>query len=140
SSLSFTGKGTGNELDLSNVATSQSTLLKVNVSGGFAGSIANNTAAVGATTYTFSDVSTFTGAGSGNTTFFAGPGGGFTFDGGGPSNTLDLSAAPAPIVTVNGNSRSDPGIVTGLTSGTDTFSDIQSFPGDVTFDYWLSVE
>jgi hypothetical protein len=124
------GAGSGNKLDLSQVLALQLNPLSVNVSGGFAGGLANNTAGVGSTTYTFSNIATFVGAVSGNTTFFAGPSGGFTFTGGGVSgNVLDLSAAPGTTTTVNGNSLADPGEVTGLGNGTDSFSDIQSFVG-----------
>ena len=124
-SMTFTGAGAGNVLDLSQLTTSLSTPLSVNVSGG--------SATVGTDTDSFSDVSSFVGSADGDTTFVAGSAGGFTFDGGGSGNTLDLSAAGAASVAVNGDSIMDPGTVTGLTAnGTDGFADIEYFPGAAT--------
>lgn len=134
------GVGFANKLDFSAVSTFAFAPLQVNVSGSPVGPIADSTAAVGTTTYHFNGIATFNGAVSGNTTFFAGPTGGYTLNGGGSANTLDLGAKPTAVVTVNGDSLADPGTVTGLTSGTDSFSDIQSFtPPQVAVYYRLSV-
>jgi len=133
SAISFQGHGTGNELDLSSLASSASVPLSLNVSGTTFNGQPSNTAAVGGVTYSFSGVSSFTGASDGFTTFFAGPTGGYGFNAAGSNNTLDLSAAPAGTTAiVNGDTLSNPGIVTGLTSGTDSFSGIQHITGLVT--------
>jgi len=133
------GSGAGNTLDFSAVPTNVATPLRVNLSGSTIGGVANSTAAFNTATYTFAGVKTFTGPATGYATFFAGPTGGYTFNGGGSPTTLDLSAAPSAIVTVNGDSLADPGTVTGLTTGTDGFSGIQSFAGGATILYRLSV-
>jgi hypothetical protein len=194
-SLSFTGQGSGNALDLSGLTASPSAPLVLNVSGtprtaAAYGVVDNNTAALGAATYsfgtdvssftassnatffansggynftalgsdntldlssaptglslsvptgtfrvasvtgTFSGITTFVGSAAGSTTFVANGNGGYTFNGAGSNNTLNLSGAPAgTTVTFNGDSSSNPGVVTGLTNGTDTFSDIQHITG-----------
>jgi len=129
----------GDSLDFSQLSTSPVTPLTVNVSGGPSAGPPNDAASVGPTEYSFSstgsDITTFEGATTGNTTFLAGPTGGHSFVGQGSGNTLDLSAAGATsTVTVNGDSVASPGAVTGLSAGpgastTDAFSDIQSFAG-----------
>jgi hypothetical protein len=135
-----TGSAGGDSLNLSNVPTSGSTPLTINVSGGPAGGgIANDTATVGSVTYSFTsggaNFTTFTGAATGNTTFLAGQSGGYTFDGNGSNNELDLSAVHSgATLSANGDSMASPGTVTGLEPGlagstTDSFAGIQSFAG-----------
>ena len=83
----------------------------------------------------FSDISTVVGSSAGSTTFRAGSGGGFTFTGQGSDNTLDLSSAPSGTsISVNGDSSTSPGTVTGLSPGlggsmSDSFAGIQTFTG-----------
>jgi PASTA domain-containing protein/List-Bact-rpt repeat protein len=124
--LSFVGKGSGNVLDLSNVPASQPTPLQVNVSGAPVNSLADNSAAVGSTTFSFSNVTAFAGSSDGHTTFFAGSSGGFTFNaaGGTGGNVLDLGAANSGL-----NVQVPTGTVSQLTTGTDDFSHIQTFNG-----------
>ena len=136
SGLSFHGQGSGNTLDFSQIATDPVAALAINVTGGpvtsaLYGVIANNSAVASFVTYSFADVTGFTGSSSGNTYFQAGSEGGYTFNGQSSGNTLDLSAAPGATVIANGNSPADPGLVTGLTSGTDSFSGIQHFAGAI---------
>lgn len=126
SSASFTGQGSGNDLDLSALATSPSEPLTVNVSGSPANSQANNTAVTGATTETFIGISTLQGSSSGSTTFLAGEGG-LTFVGQGSDNVLDASnlltssSAPATIDAEGGTLSS--------ASVSESFSGISSFIG-----------
>ena len=89
--------GQNNAISFAAVSTSGSTPLTVNVSGTPVNGVSNDTASVGTITYNFSigggTFNSFTGAGTGNTDFHAaGAGGGATFSGAGPNNTLDLSA------------------------------------------------
>jgi hypothetical protein len=119
-------------VDFTNVATSALSVLNVNVSGVPVNTVASGTAAVGATTYTFTSAAanftTFDGSAAGHTDFFAGPTGGYTFNGAGSGNTLDLSAAP-PGTTVS-LTGPDSGTVTGLTGGQpDLFAGIENFIG-----------
>ncbi|HET6817671.1 MAG TPA: fibronectin type III domain-containing protein [Mycobacteriales bacterium] len=104
-SESFADHGStgGDSIDFSSVATSGTAALVVNVSGVPQGSVANDTAAAGASTYSFTSggglFTTFKGAASAYTQFGAGSVGGYTFRGQGHANTLNLSAAPAdPVV------------------------------------------
>ena len=113
--------------------------MTVNLSGVQVGGTANDTATVGSTTYSFFSTTSFTGPQSGDATFLAGSTGGFAFNAQGSDNILDLSAAPNATVTVNGDSLADPGVVSGLINFDDSFSDIQSFPGNPTVLYRLSV-
>jgi hypothetical protein len=122
-SITFTGQGSGNALDLSALATSQSTQGTVNVSGGPANTVANNTAAAGAVTDTFSNVSSFTGPTTGHTTFLAAATGGYTFTGQSSGNTLDLSASSS-----GGTIDAHAGTVT-IGTATDTFGGIPTFVG-----------
>jgi hypothetical protein len=135
-----TGSAGGDSLNFSDVPTSTSTPLTINVSGGpLEGDIANDTATVGSVTYSFTsggaNFTTFTGAATGNTTFLAGQSGGYTFDGNGSNNELDLSAVHSgATLSANGDSMASPGTVTGLEPGlagstTDSFAGIQSFAG-----------
>jgi hypothetical protein len=142
-SFAQTGPGVGDTIDFSPVATSQSTPLTVNVSGAPVGGLANDSASVGTTTYTFTTggaaFTRFTGATNGNTDFLASGAGGYAFNGRGTPNTLDLSASPAgTVVTVNRNSAAKPGHVSKLNAGVagkrfDTFTDVQYFAGAVSF-------
>jgi hypothetical protein len=123
----------GDTLDFSFVSASS---LTINLSGAPSGSIANDTAQLGAVSETFSpNIATLDGLAAGNTTFLAGPSGGHNFNGSGIGNTLDLTAVPADAtVTANGDSLADPGMVQSLSAGVggatvDTFSDIQSYVG-----------
>lgn len=86
---SFTGQGSGNELDLS--ATSSGTT--VNVTGFSHSTQPNNTAVNGPLTDTFSGVGTVIGSSKGGTTFYGGES--VTLDGQGSGNTLDLSSLTA---------------------------------------------
>ncbi|HMC39727.1 MAG TPA: hypothetical protein VKI19_08705 [Acidimicrobiales bacterium] len=104
----FTDTGAGGDtVDFSAVSTGSSNVLIVNISGnpaGPGGSVANDTAAIGGTTYTFTGTgpSTFTrfiGATSGNTDFVAPDQlGGYTFTGKGLGNTVDFSANTVGVV------------------------------------------
>ena len=142
-SFAQTGTGVGDAIDFSKVATSQSTPLTVNVSGGTVRGVANDSASAGTTTYTFSAggaaFTRFTGAATGNTDFLASGIGGYTFNGLGSPNTLDLSTSPSKtVVKVNRNSTANPGQVSKLNPGVagktvDTFSDIEYFAGHVAF-------
>ena len=85
---SFTGQGTGNELDLSGVAAAQSSPLTVNAGGG----PGSGTATVGPATIVFSGIGRFTGSLDGWTSFIAPAGGGYSFTGQGTGNSLDFSA------------------------------------------------
>ena len=144
-SESFADSGSvgGDTLDFSDVATSTSTPLTINVSGGQVNGESNDTATEGSTTYSFTsggtDFTTFLGATTGHTSFLAGPTGGATFDGQGSSNTLNLSAVHGgTTLSTNGDSTDSPGSVTGLDPGldgstADSFAGIQSivgYPGD----------
>jgi hypothetical protein len=150
-SFSQTGPGGGDTIDFSKVATSPTTPLTVNVSGGsVGGGPANDSASVGTTTYTFSAggaaFTRFTGATTGNTDFLASGSGGYAFKALGSPNRLDLSAAPAGTrVRVNRNSIQTPGVVLRLAAGSggkkfDTFSDIQYFAGHVAFTSQVHVQ
>ncbi len=142
-SFAQTGPGVGDAIDFSAVATSSSSPLTVNVSGGFVSGLANDSASVGTTTYTFATggaaFTRFTGATTGNTDFLAGGTGGYAFNGGGSPNTLDLSTCPAgTVVRVNRNAAANPGHVSKLNPGAagktfDTFADVQYFAGHVAF-------
>jgi hypothetical protein len=136
-----TGSGVGDGIDFSAVATSSSSPLTINVSGGPVNGLANDSARVGTSLYAFTTggaaFTSFTGATTGNTTFLASGTGGYRYIGQGTPNTLNLSAAPpGAVVTVNGNSVAQPGSVTKLTAGmggttSDAFADIQFFVGHV---------
>ncbi len=112
--ITFVGPGGTTTLDLS--AAPSGTTISV-VTGTVSG-------LSGGGTDTFSGIASFTGSSSGNTTFAAGPTGGYSFTGQGTGNSLNLSAANSGI-TVSAAS----GTVSGLSSGTDTFSGIASFTG-----------
>ena len=83
------------------MATSSSTPLTVNLSGGpvnvaGSGTLANFTAAAGSNTYSFvnngADFTTFTGSTGGNTTYLGGGTGGYNLAATGTNDRLDLSA------------------------------------------------
>jgi hypothetical protein len=118
--VSFQGQGSGNELDISALSTSPASPAIINVSGNPADLVANDTATAGAVSDSFSDVSAFTGASDGQTTFIGGQSSD-GFSGQGAANTLDLSAAGSP-VKVDAHA----GIAT-FGSATDQFSDISTF-------------
>lgn len=123
------GVGATDTIDFSQVSTSPSVPLRVNVSGAPAGPLANDTASVGTVTYTFttggSRFKTFVGAPTGNTYFIAGSAAGYSFLGG-PSvvtDTLDLSASSqGPTVNVASG-------VVSIAAATDTFTGISTFIG-----------
>ena len=137
------GSTGGDSVNFSNVFTNSSTPLTINVSGGpvggQGGTIANDTATVSSLIYSFTsrgaNFTTFAGAASGNTTFLAGQSGGYTFDGNGPNNVLDLSAVGSgTTLSTNGDSIASPGTVTGLEPGlggstADSFAGIRSLVG-----------
>ena len=136
-SESFADSGSvgGDTLDFSDVATSTSTPLTINVSGGQVNGESNDTATEGSTTYSFTsggtDFTTFLGATTGHTSFLAGPTGGATFDGQGSSNTLNFMAlVKALTVNVSGVMVGPVSNSTAATSGTTyAFSDISAFVG-----------
>jgi autotransporter passenger strand-loop-strand repeat protein len=119
--FTFTGQANNNTLDFSNatgtVTIDTATGTAQNGSGG---------------SYTFSDIQNFIGATSGNTTFVAGSGGGFTFIGQASNNKLDFSNATGTVTidAATGTARNGSG-------GSDAFSDIQNFigaaSGNITF-------
>ena len=92
--------GTGNAISFQAVQTGSGTGLDVNVSGTpVNGNVGNDTAVLGSGLATYNFVSgaagftSFTGAGSGDTTFTAAPStGGYSFIGTGLANTADFSA------------------------------------------------
>lgn len=131
-SETFTSPGAAaDSIDLSQVPTSPTTPMLLNVSGGSVatsgGAVANDSAAAGPLTYTFAGggagFTAFIGPLTGNTVFAIGSAGGYTFTGQGPDNSLDAGAAPAGI-TIN----TATGSVTGLPSGgDDTLQGLASF-------------
>jgi len=117
----------GDVLDLSNLPTSNSTQLSVNVSGHPLPQ-ATNTAVVGTTTITLGNnaakVASFVGSSSGFTVFHGDSEGGQSFAGQGTQNTFDLSYASSGIeVDV------PEGLVKGLSAANDDFSGITTFDG-----------
>jgi hypothetical protein len=127
--------GTANALSFGAVPTSSSTPLTVNVSGTPVNSVSNDTATVGSVTYSFTvggnGFTTLTGAATGNTDFHAaGAAGGYSFNGAGPNNTVDLSAnlcgITANMVTGTVAVQSGPGCAT---SNQDAVSGITSVVG-----------
>jgi Ca2+-binding RTX toxin-like protein len=126
-------------IDLSSLPTSQSSPLTVNVSGAPVtvsgiGSVPNYTATTGAVTDQFlnngADFTTFVGSASvgGNTTYLAGPTGGYSFSATGTNDSMDFSAAP-PINLAYTTATN--GTVTGLTGGggTDTINGLTTIIG-----------
>jgi hypothetical protein len=113
----FTGVGEGNALDLTAAPSEMTVGVGTGTVSGLSGV---------STTDSFSDLQSFTGSGSGNTTFVAPAAGGYTFTGAGEGNALDLTAAPSEMTVGVGT-----GTVSGLSgvSTTDSFSDLQSFTG-----------
>ena len=112
-----TGSGTGDRIDFSAVATSSSSPLTINVSGALLSGLANDSASVGATTYSFAAggaaFTVFTGATDGNTTFLASGLGGYSFTaGGGGNNAIDFSAASSG-VNVNLSPSTEGGVPSG---------------------------
>ena len=130
-----TGSGVGDAVDFSHVATSQSTPLTVNVSGTPANSLANDSASVGTTTYSFSTggaaFTSFTGATTGNTDFLASGSGGYRFNAAGSNNTTDFSAA-ASGVNVNLSPSTEGAVPAGeaaVPGGVDTVSGLTTVVG-----------
>ncbi|HEY3462585.1 MAG TPA: hypothetical protein VGK68_06690, partial [Gaiellaceae bacterium] len=122
SGLTFVGEaGITNTLDFFQASGSG---LVVNVSGVTVNGQATDTARLGATTDSFSGITSFAGLSVGNSVFLAGGTGGYTFTAFGSGNVLDLSEAGT------GATVSVPaGTVSGLTSGDDQFSGISTFFG-----------
>jgi hypothetical protein len=140
SSETFSDIGTtgGDTIDFSNVATNSSTPLTVNVSGAPANTVANGTAAVGSTTYAFTDgfsnFTDFIGASSGYTDFLASATGGYSFSASDTGDSLDLSAiAPGATVDLSGGSGTTGTVCVGATpcstADTDTISGLTSITG-----------
>jgi hypothetical protein len=90
SSATFTGQGSDNTLDLSALATSQSTRAVVNLSAGTVSGVQSDSVAVGAETITLAGITTVNGPAPGYTNFVAGAGDA-NFIGAGAGNVLDLS-------------------------------------------------
>lgn len=134
-SVTFTGQGPANTLDLSALPASSSVRLDINDSGGEVGTQFNDTYALGSTIGTFGGIQAFVGSGDGNTTVYAGAGDlGFTGESG-TGNALDLtrlvtsSSSPATIAAPTASAPM--GTVTaGSTS--DTFAGVQTFNGPTT--------
>ena len=119
----FNGQGSGNTLDLSAAPAGAS----IDVVGGSVHALSSGIG--GATSDSFSSMTTFVGSASGNTTFKAAAGGGYTFNGQGLGNTLDLSAAPSG-ASVNLAANMVQGLSSGLGgSAIDVFSGVQTFRG-----------
>ncbi len=132
--FSDTGSTGGDTVDFTNVATSTPSPLIVNVSGGPVNTVANGTAGVGSTTYSFTDAvanfTTFIGASSGHTDFLVGPSAGHSFTGAGSGNTLDLSAmAAGPTVDLSGGTTGTVCVATPCTSATDTIAGLTTVTG-----------
>ncbi|HTX31319.1 MAG TPA: hypothetical protein VMD09_08030 [Solirubrobacteraceae bacterium] len=118
SDATFSGEGNDNTLDLSDLSAAT-----VNVTGGPADGVANDSVKAGSVTDSFSDITDFDGASAGNTTFEAGSASGFTFNGQSAGNTLDFSALTSPVSIDAGTG------VASLSGGTDDFSGISKFVG-----------
>ena len=126
------GSGVGDAVDLSQVPTSASVPLLVNVSGTGPG---NDTASTSAATYTFTSggaaFTAFTGASTGYTTFAASGGGGYSFTASGSHDSIDFSAA-ASGVNVNLSPATEaallPGEV-GVPGGVDVLSGLSAVTG-----------
>jgi hypothetical protein len=136
STVNFRATAANNTLDLSEW-NSNTTPVRVNLSGTVLAGQPNDTAAQGSLLDSFSGVDTFIGAATGNTTFAAANTGGLTFNATGTNNTLDLSAAPAGALITLLSPGATAGTVQGL-SGTgpgavDTFSGIELFQGSARF-------
>ncbi|HET6915539.1 MAG TPA: hypothetical protein VFH56_05560, partial [Acidimicrobiales bacterium] len=126
---SFSSPGVGNTLDFSSVVTSSGSVLRVNLSGSDLPGAANDTAAVGTTTYRFSGIQTFAGATTGHTTFDApGTSDGYTFHFHGSGDSLDLGELPAGAVV------SVPAGTVSFGAHQDSFSGMTGFAGSLTGD------
>ena len=132
-----TGSKGGDSIDFSGLSTGAGSVLAVNVAGPGLPSLANFTATLGTTaTYNFttggSNFTKFTGSAGGNTTFYAGKVGGYSFTGSGSGNTVDFSQTTAnPAVTVDLSAgTSSPGSITGFANGlADTISGLTTVTG-----------
>jgi O-antigen biosynthesis protein len=117
----FTGRGTGNTLELSATSSLQTIDVPDGTLTGLSGAD---------TTDYFSDIQTFDGNfGAGGTTFIAGSTGGFTFEGTGSGvNTLDFSGATSGVqIFLNPNAQGQEVAETG--DGSDTFTGITTIDG-----------
>jgi hypothetical protein len=130
-----TGTAGGDTIDFSAVPTSANSRLTVNDSGGPSGGVPGDTATVGSTTFSFAsggaNFTGFVGAASGNTTFFDGAPGSFTFNGIGSNNELDSSALGSAL-TLNESGRpvgSTPNGTATTSGATYEFNDISTFAG-----------
>ena len=130
-----TGSGSGDRVDFSAVATSSTSPLTVNVSGAMVGGLANDSASVGTTTYTFATggaaFTSFTGANLGNAKFLASGLGGYSFDAASGNNTVDYSAAVSG-VNVNLSPNTEGGVPSGeadVPGGVDMVSGLTTVVG-----------
>ena len=114
----FTGQGASNTLDYSNALHGVQIFLDPNGQG-------QETADPGIGSDVFTGITTIQGSTAGGNTFHAGPGN-YTIEGGGGNNTLTYRDLPNP-VTIN----ADTGTAQGGFSGTENFSDIQTFFGSL---------
>src|SRR5262249_48094350 len=125
-------------INFGSVATSSTTPLDVNISGGPAqvqtGSLSNFTAVAGTAVYIFSaggsNFVTLTGSNNGNTPSLAGSTGGYNLAASGGNDAIDYSAATAKPVTVNLSGTTTIGTVTGFTNNlADTISGLTTVIG-----------
>ena len=137
SSETFGDRGStgGDSIAFSDVATSGSTPLTVNVSGGPVGTVPNFSAAAGSAVYSFgnkgSNFTNFTGSAAGNTVYLAGNPSSYHFGASGSGNSIDYSAATSGVtadlgagtVTLGGGTDflSGLSVVTGSSQGGNTF-------------------
>jgi hypothetical protein len=150
SSESFgdTGTGQNDTINFAGVATSVTTPLTVNFSGGpvnvaGSGPLANFTALAGSATYSFAtggaNFTTFTSSTTGNTNYLAGGNGGYNLTATGTNNELDFSAAPGGVrVDLTGSSNPcgmattgnpAPNCVSGQTGGNDIITGLTTLIG-----------
>ncbi len=117
------GSSGGDAIDFSNVSTGAGSSLLVNVSGGPAGNnVPKFTALLGSSaTYSFatggSNFVTLTGSNNGNTTFFGGNTGGYTFNASSGNDSIDFTAATTALTVNLGSATSTSGTVAGFASG-----------------------
>ena len=131
-----TGSKGGDSIDFSGLSTGAGSALAVNVAGPGLPSLANFTATLGATaTYNFtvggSNFTNFIGSSGGNTTFYAGKVGGYSFTGSGSGNTVDFSQTTSnPAVTVDLSAGPSNGSITGFANQLpDTISGLTTVTG-----------
>jgi hypothetical protein len=127
--------GTGNAIDFSNVATSASTPLIVNLTSTQTGSTNSNTATAGSTTYDFTSggatFMTFIGPQSGNTRFVANAGrGGYTFCASGSGSTCTVGATqPGDVTDFSGNLTGITTVMSGQPNCNEGFVGLGVAPG-----------